>query len=866
MGRLTVAGMAAMVVAGGLASAGGVRFAAQPTAKTVGEKVEISFAVSAPTDVTVAIVDARGEVVRHLAAGAVGGDRPSPPPLAKGLAQNLTWDRTDDAGKPAGDGPFTVRVGLGLSAKFDRIFGWSGQNIDCPRGMVCGPDGTLYAIHGSSVSGHRQTTLITAHDRNGRYLRQVFPGPANLPPEKRKGWPRMKLSGGEDVPVVFNQLSRSTYPGVVLAGRIFPVATEDGRLIVLSALHGGGIKHPDVRGGRRLLTIGCDGSVPQNFLGPVIFPGNLLEGFGHLALSPDEKTVYIGGLFERGRKGKGLCQVVWRTSLDDPGKPEVFAGALYQAGKGADGLNDPQGLATDKDGNLYVADYGNDRIAIFDADGKYLDEIPVKHPDQVRVHRKTGAIYVMCLEERTKAITDGHYFVSGHNWKMNRVVKFGGLTDTTEKASFARPRKSRYGGGALLVLDDSGKEPVLWLCDPSYGRRDVFRIVDRGETLESTGDPIRGGIKEYTFFSFINDVAVAGEKMICRDRGTHGWHSRHALVFDINTGAPLGQFVPKGANGKPENVYGVRCGVWVTDPRGEHLYIDCSEQSGLLRRYKVSGEPAPFSSFGSHTTKTPPYAERHIQNTTCFVTREGDIYHFVKSDEGQAGDKTVLQMRIIAPDGRIKNDCLVGVQAARVGGLCVDSRGNVYLGAQVSRRGERMPSWCKGRLPRDSTCVTAAYSQYGAIVKFPPTGGKIALDPNGEYVAHRQQANTVSVSGRLIARGGLLPGKYGRTGAGCSCETTRFDIDRFDRLFVPDPLRFSVGVLDSAGNEIARFGAYGNMDSRGPKSPVPTPEIAFGWPISVECAGGRVFVADLVNRRVVAVKMDTQVEAECPVP
>ena len=46
-------------------------------------------------------------------------------------------------------------------------------------------------------------------------------------------------------------------------------------------------------------------------------------------------------------------------------------------------------------------------------------------------------------------------------------------------------------------------------------------------------------------------------------------------------------------------------------------------------------------------------------------------------------------------------------------------------------------------------------------------------------------------------------------------------------------------------------------------SPVPEPEIPFAWPLSVECANGRAYVADLVNRRVVAVKfggaaMDTE--------
>ena len=48
---------------------------------------------------------------------------------------------------------------------------------------------------------------------------------------------------------------------------------------------------------------------------------------------------------------------------------------------------------------------------------------------------------------------------------------------------------------------------------------------------------------------------------------------------------------------------------------------------------------------------------------------------------------------------------------------------------------------------------------------------------------------------------------------------------------------------DGEGNAITSFGSYGNMDSRGAGSPVPEPEIPFGWPLSVNCGGGKAFVA-----------------------
>jgi len=48
------------------------RFAQPPTAEADGTGVKISFAVEEATDVEVAVLDAAGRVVRHLAAGRLG--------------------------------------------------------------------------------------------------------------------------------------------------------------------------------------------------------------------------------------------------------------------------------------------------------------------------------------------------------------------------------------------------------------------------------------------------------------------------------------------------------------------------------------------------------------------------------------------------------------------------------------------------------------------------------------------------------------------------------------------------------------------------------------------------------------------------
>jgi hypothetical protein len=102
-------------------------------------------------------------------------------------------------------------------------------------------------------------------------------------------------------------------------------------------------------------------------------------------------------------------------------------------------------------------------------------------------------------------------------------------------------------------------------------------------------------------------------------------------------------------------------------------------------------------------------------------------------------------------------------------------------------------------------------------------------------------------------------GKNGsRVGGGCDCYNARFDFDYLGRSFAPEIDHCSVAVLDSAGNLILRIGQYGNLDSAGPKSPVPLPGDGVGLfyaPYVATHTDKRVFIADPGNGRIVSVKL-----------
>ena len=51
-----------------------------------------------------------------------------------------------------------------------------------------------------------------------------------------------------------------------------------------------------------------------------------------------------------------------------------------EPGSGPGQLNTPHSIATDAQGNVYVANRGNSRIEVFDGDGKYLRKIKISEP------------------------------------------------------------------------------------------------------------------------------------------------------------------------------------------------------------------------------------------------------------------------------------------------------------------------------------------------------------------------------------------------------------------------------------------------------------------------------------------------------
>ncbi len=80
-----------------------------------------------------------------------------------------------------------------------------------------------------------------------------------------------------------------------------------------------------------------------------------------------EGNTYISDGYINSRVGKVDKNGKWLMSFGEPGS-------------GPGQLNTPHSIATDNDGNVYVANRGNNRIEVFDGNGKYLRQITIDVP------------------------------------------------------------------------------------------------------------------------------------------------------------------------------------------------------------------------------------------------------------------------------------------------------------------------------------------------------------------------------------------------------------------------------------------------------------------------------------------------------
>ncbi len=121
-----------------------------------------------------------------------------------------------------------------------------------------------------------------------------------------------------------------------------------------------------------------------------------------------------------------------------------------EPGSGPGQFSTPHSIATDAQGNVYVADRGNRRIQVFDGDGKFLRQITIDVPAPADAHAAIG--------NKPTATTTGTIQAPGAPWAVcitpgpNQVLY-------SSDAFPGRIYKLSLDGKVLGMLGKSGKQP-----------------------------------------------------------------------------------------------------------------------------------------------------------------------------------------------------------------------------------------------------------------------------------------------------------------------------------------------------------------------------------------------------------------------
>ncbi|MGQ9661844.1 MAG: hypothetical protein ACUVWX_05825 [Kiritimatiellia bacterium] len=665
-------------------------------------------------------------------------------------------------------------------------------------GLATDTQGQVWVASGGGYGGN--IFSIKVFDRDGKYQRTIFPYPANLKPEDVEGFARHESRDGKLNPPQFNGLLPWIYPDAL--GGLIGNKVVDGSLWLTS----GSGRICKIKAANGACVVWNSGKAPAPpAQGPICW-----------AVSPDGQQLYLAGWFRKGKEPDGQVFKVDPNSgertpfikIDVPS--DIFwlneRNGWYDFVNWGrkNGVSALHGVAVDKTGKLYVCDRVNGRIAVYDSSGKLLGGTPIEHPDHVVVSSTGGELYVT-----TRKILDGY-----HARNEVKVVKLSGAPDGKVLAELTLTGQN----APSFAVDDARKPAVLWLSNVGE-KGGVTRIEDRGSEFAVTGRlgenirPMPGAVVK-VWADPLSDTMIVSD----------GWSGQFA--YDGMSGEPL-KWQLKGME-------------LAFDRQGNYYVYGQNGWHELVTRFDRFFNALPFPATG--------------KNTTTLTTTGKDVY-------GRYGHGWSNKGLWIAPNGRIYvhnmydwsayyvnvwdangqaekhsrvSDGIIGPLPGQGGGVCVDWQGNICVGIYGR------PRWvADSRANGDST-----------VVKLGPSGGGLVKE-KGDIPGYEWKGNRAGnfVEGAIAAYPGLAP----QSGAGCVCKEARFELDDWGRLYIPNVLEYCVRVVDNAGNELLKFGYYGNPDSRGPGSRVPDPEISFGWPLAVSVGQlhkNRIYVADTLNHRV----------------
>lgn len=812
-----------------------------------------AFELDKAADVEVAIVDrAKGNVVRHLAAGVLGPN--APPPLApNALAQKLEWDgKDDDRVLVPKLESLAVRVRVGMSVKLEQIVGGDpyayfskeiGHNDHSPwgiNGLEAKSDGKVYVLGHSSNLG---PPALRQYDIDGNYLRTVFPFPAGKDVKSMTGWGLNIKPDGTYSPK-FNRLTDPSVSMTILdthtggMARLFPTS-ESNRLSLWQT----GFTNATFE----LMSLNTDGTIPdtaEQMQGPLVKSPSL--GLGPIApnshtvnsllgpvftgSTPDGKHFYLSGIYSATTKYGSVVEIkkdgfwrdgqVWKVDLETRTAKPFFAldeksvASAPRDGKSAIGgtyYSALHGVAVDKDSRVFVCDRLNQRIVVLGETGKLIRAIPVEYPDAVALSPRTGALFVTT---RT-----GDY---GRRGRVD-LLKFNDWRKDDKPAASVQVCETGYTGHhkhSYLQVCEKERASNVWVAYTEMPVR-IYTDDEQGLALLKDFYNVEGAQRAFVLDRIAVDQRT--ETVYALDDHTNVWK-----VADWKN--------PKFVR-LPLSTPSI-----AIDSRHRYLFLrtvfdgGSSISNGKVARHHLDQDNYPPANFGDTGSNrlTPSFRIEWCFTGTSdrgfAVAPNGNLALLAQDDGGPLlfyhGDQTKVPW----------NPLKLASLGNYVGGIRFDLDGNLYVGYR-SGKPQSLPGFEGDPFAE----------RLGRIHKYAPTG---SLE-----------------SGNLFPEAPAGPSRtydvpFGAYDVDCIVRSPSFSVDGFGRIYYPTNITQRVAVIDNAGNQILHFGTYGNRDSTGglPGDLVPTMGIPLGFPNSVDATDDYIYVGDMLNHRLLRIQKKFQLE------
>ena len=806
-------------------------FAGEPTVAAVKEGCKISFKMARPTDVTVRILDKDGKVVRHLASGMVGLEKAVALFKPNSLEQEIVWDRKDDRGADAGAGPFSVELGVGLTAKFDKFL-LDGHELFLNE---------ITAFGGSNRTGHvfvgmpgtmiERGTFIKEFDRDGKYVRTIWPINPNIRKELLEAFYQSPTDSMWGSPGI--KWGTRDYSGNWVMGELHDNARDGSAVGALTETAGGGVIGVLCGDASRRYEVWADDGrlIREDWL-----PWSGKADKGHINNSlnicadPEQKLVYVtdkGPPSPRDEKHGWIVACLDAATLEPVNKfkysglkkldqPVYYLGALDEPGEDEAHFKGPTAAAVDNKGNIWVGDA--DCLKVYDAEGKFLKRIDKTTPGFENVEFaviKVGANYRK----------GGIYFATGgmgRGSKGRKLYKIDSLETPGIVWEIPLGKFATGGWGKTNQIFVDSEANLVWVAD-GEGHLTLLRVEDKGATFEKQ--------------------VIHGEQTgkLLKPQWMRIDSTGNIYTLDQGRKAIVKTDIDGKAFAEIKVAVNASDGYFALD-KDANIYI--AEWSWgkpfRLRKFSPDGKPMKI------------------------------------------GEKDAISF------DRSADEWMEGKSSGRVKGVCVAGNGDIYVTGTCPIPGDRKSSasWVNiytkdGELKKAKFMQTASSNdiQMGRDGFYTVNAG-VQASPGPRREADRKGIPywTLLCSLQKYSLGGGTEGGEGHlwshpgvgyvnsVACGYECAGAQVSVDADDMLWITEHMVYNVKAVDSAGNLVARIGTYGNGDCDGdPKGKNPKPAIPITWPQAVARHGDFVFIADRISARIVRCKLEYAERRQAPI-